>query len=209
VYGEKDEADLSAIANLGIPFWLAGSRGSAQGLADALSVGAAGVQVGTAFALCEESGLTQKLKDQILTKVLDDQLDVFTDPHASPTGFPFKLARLEGTNSEDLVYNARKRRCDLGYLRESFKKADGSIGYRCPAEPVDQFVQKGGSVEQTVGRKCLCNGLLANIGLPQIVDSSEEKSLVTIGDDIKNIGQFIKGNNRRFTAQDVISVLLS
>ena len=39
---------------------------------------------------------------------------VFTDPLASPTGFPFKVLGLEGTLSEPAVYARRERLCDLG-----------------------------------------------------------------------------------------------
>ncbi|HHT8911964.1 TPA: hypothetical protein ACT5CG_007306, partial [Burkholderia cenocepacia] len=47
VYGPKDVADLAAIARLGLPFWLAGGAGSPERVAEALEVGAAGVQSGT------------------------------------------------------------------------------------------------------------------------------------------------------------------
>ena len=62
------------------------------------------------------------------------------------------------------VAEARTRVCDLGLLRESYATPDGKIGYRCSAEPVANYVAKGGKVEETVGRKCLCNALMANIG---------------------------------------------
>lgn len=85
---------------------------------------------------------------------------------ASPTGYPFKAAQLEGTVSEHEVYLARPRICDLGYLREAFRTPAGTIDYRCAGEPVTVYVSKGGKVEDTVGRKCLCNALVANIGHP-------------------------------------------
>ena len=55
----------------------------------------------------------------------------------------------------------------LVYLRAPAEKADGSIVYRCASEPVHMYLKKGGTVEETVGRKCLCNALFANIGMPQ------------------------------------------
>ena len=51
--------------------------------------------------------------------------EVFTDPLASPTGFPFKVAQLEGTTSAANIYEERKRTCDLGYLREPYAAGDG------------------------------------------------------------------------------------
>ena len=55
-YGERDVPDLEAIRGLGLPFWLAGSYAEPDRLLEALEMGAAGIQVGTAFAFCEESG---------------------------------------------------------------------------------------------------------------------------------------------------------
>lgn len=208
IYGQRDEVDLAVIAELGVPFWLAGSTGSFQGLQDARRVGAAGIQVGTAFALCEESGLDRKIKNQVIDMALTQKLDIFTDPLASPTGFPFKVARLENTISEESVYLERVRRCDLGYLREPYKKADSTIGYRCSSEPIDQYIKKGGTVEQTANKKCLCNGLLSDIGLGQITAAgSVEKQLITVGDDAKNIQQYLKKGARTYSALDVIATL--
>ena len=56
-YGERDVVDLEKMKDHGLPFWLAGSSGSPEKLAEALDAGAAGIQVGTLFAYCEESGI--------------------------------------------------------------------------------------------------------------------------------------------------------
>jgi NAD(P)H-dependent flavin oxidoreductase YrpB (nitropropane dioxygenase family) len=144
LYGPRDAADLEKIRALGLPFWLAGSFGRPGKLAEALALGAAGIQVGTAFAFCEESGILPELRQQALALSRQGGMRVFTDPQASPTGFPFKMARLPGSLSEPEVYAARERICDLGYLRHPYRKEDGSIGYRCPAEPPDNYLRKGG-----------------------------------------------------------------
>jgi len=65
IYGERDVPDLAAINNLGLPFWLAGSRGDPEAVRDALSQGATGVQIGTPFAYCEESGFDSEIKRQV------------------------------------------------------------------------------------------------------------------------------------------------
>ena len=52
VYGERDLPDLEKIKALGLPFWLAGSYAQPQRFQEAMALGAAGVQVGTAFAFC-------------------------------------------------------------------------------------------------------------------------------------------------------------
>jgi nitronate monooxygenase len=209
IYGERDAVDLAKIRELGLPFWLAGGHGTAEGLDDALAAGAAGIQVGTAFAFCEESGLDARYKEHILKMALAGTASVFTHPVASPTGFPFKVARMEGSLSEEEDYLLRMRICDLGYLREAYRRDDASIGYRCPSEPSSTWAAKGGAASDTDGRRCLCNALLANIGFPQVRrDALKEKPLLTSGDDLAEIGRFLPLGASSYTAKDVVSKLL-
>lgn len=209
VYGERDSVDLDKIRELGLPFWLAGEYGSPQKVRAALDAGAAGVQVGTAFAFCAESGLRSDYKQALLKKAVDGLAKVFTDPLASPTGFPFKIAQLEGTLSDADVYSARPRICDLGFLREAFRAADGKIDYRCPGEPVTLYLSKGGKPENTAGRKCLCNALVANIGHAQVRNGKHvEQGLITSGDDLKHIARFLPAGKSSYHAEDVIGKLL-
>ena len=209
VYGERDRVDLAKLRELKLPFWLAGGYGSPEKLREALASGAAGVQVGTAFAFCAESALRNDYKQALLEKVVSGEARVATDPLASPTSFPFKIALLEGTMSEQEVYLARPRICDLGFLREAYRTAEGGIGFRCSAEPVSIYVSKGGNPEDTVGRKCLCNALVANIGHPQVRNGRyEEKGLVTSGDSLLDIRRFLPSNGSAYTAAEVVSQLL-
>jgi len=209
IYGERDRVDLVKMRELGVPFWLAGGYGTAEKLREALAAGATGVQVGTAFAFCIESGLRDDYKQALLKKAISGEARVFTDPLASPTGYPFKTAQLEGTVSEREVYLARPRICDLGYLREAYRTAAGTIDYRCPGEPVSVYLSKGGKVEDTVGRKCLCNALVANIGYPQVrAGKYVETGLVTSGDDLSEIPSFLPPNRPVYNAADVIAKLL-
>ena len=209
IYGQRDDAKLSAFRDIGLPFWLAGSFGSAEGLQYALDEGANGVQVGTAFALCEESGLLPEARHELIRKALAGEARVVTDPSASPTGFPFKVAELMGSLSDDSVYQQRRRVCDLGFLRQPYRQDDGTIGYRCPAEPVAAYVAKGGRAEDTVGRKCLCNALIANVGMPQrLLDGTDDKCLITMGDDLAEVGRFCPEGHVEYSAADVVRVLL-
>jgi nitronate monooxygenase len=210
IYGERDQVNIAELRTLGVPFWLAGGYGNAEKLREALSQGAAGVQVGTAFAFSRESGLRADLKKSLLAQAATGTGEVFTDPLASPTGFPFKVALLEDTYSDPEVAAARTRICDLGYLREPYTAPDGNIGYRCAAEPVANYVAKGGKVEETVGRKCLCNALLANIGHAQRrKNDAVEPPLVTIGDDLNTVVQFLAPGRESYSAADVVASLLS
>ena len=78
VYGERDRVNLAEMRELGVPFWLAGGFGNAEKLRDALDHGAAGIQVGTAFAFSEESGLRPDLKKQLLSQAVSGVGEVFT-----------------------------------------------------------------------------------------------------------------------------------
>lgn len=206
IYAGKDEVDLRKIAKLGLPYWLAGSYGHPERLAEALEQGATGVQIGTPFAFCEESGFTDEIKREVLDGVRNKTLEVFTDPLASPTGFPFKLVRLGNTLSTEEAYAERLRGCDLGYLRTAFKRDDGKVGYRCPAELACAYETKGGAREDTTGRRCLCNGLLANIGLEQTrPDGYVEKPMVTSGSDLSVLEPFVSNGRRTYSAADVIA----
>jgi nitronate monooxygenase len=209
VYGDRDVIDLAAIAEIGLPFWLAGSFAEPGRLQEARALGATGIQVGTAFAYCAESGLDETIKAQVLAKSSAGDVAVFTDPVASPTGFPFKVVPLEDTMSEETVYEKRTRVCDLGYLRTPYRREDGSVGWRCPAEPIADFVAKGGDEADTVGRKCVCNALLASIGMGQIQRNGEyERPLVTSGDDVAAVARFLPPGADTYSATDVIDYLL-
>ena len=209
IYTDRDLPDLERIRALGLPFWMAGSFAEPAQLAEALKLGAAGVQVGTAFAFCEESGLDPHLKRRVIEQVLSGNIEVLTDPLASPTGFPFKVVQLDGTLSEAATYERRERGCDLGYLRSAYRKPDGAIGYRCPAEPVQQYLRKGGQAADTCGRKCLCNGLLAAIGLGQAqANGYLEKPLLTAGESVRHIARFLRQDRRSYTAADVVHHLV-
>ena len=210
IYGERDQVDIAGFRAMGVPFWLAGGFGSPEKLREALEMGAAGVQVGTAFAFSNESGMRADLKKSLIGKALNGTGEVFTDPVASPTGFPFKVAQLEGTSSSFPIYQERKRVCDLGYLREPYAAGDDKIAYRCSAEPVENYVMKGGKAEDTVGRKCLCNALMANVGHQQTrKDGSVEPPLITVGDDLNTIVQYLKPGHDNYSAVDVVEALLS
>jgi nitronate monooxygenase len=206
LYGPRDEVDLAKVAELGLPFWLAGGTGRRGSVREALAAGANGIQVGTLFAYCDESGLADELKHGVLAHVDSGEVTVTTDPRASPTGFPFKVVSWPGAPGAGV---GRERTCDLGVLRVPYHTPEGKIGYRCAAEPVDSYVKKGGKAEDTVGRQCLCNGLMADIGLGQPRGNDmTEPPLVTSGDDLVALGDFL-GGRTRYSAGEVLDFLLA
>lgn len=210
VYGERDVVDAEKMRSFGVPFWLAGGYGHPERLRAALADGAAGIQVGTPFALCDESGMDSALKQRVLREACDGRASILTSSTVSPTGFPFKVVRVEETLSEECVYSARERVCDLRFLRTLFKKDDGSVGYRCPAEPVDDYISNGGDATDTEGRVCLCNALLATAGYPQRrEDGYAEPPIVTAGDDLASVSALVRADGSGYSAADVIRHILN
>lgn len=159
--------------------------------------------------MCDESGMSAALKKALWHKVLAKEVRVLTSAVASPTGFPFKVADLEGTLSDQNVYSARGRLCDSGFLRDLYSKADGSVGYRCPAEPIDDYVKKGGLAADAVNRICLCNGLATTAGFThRRKDGYVEPAIITGGDDLVTVAQFVRPGADSYSARDVVNSLL-
>jgi nitronate monooxygenase len=131
-------------------------------------------------------------------------VEVFTDPCASPTGFPFKIVE-----PLDSSQNKRVRRsCDLGVLRQAYLKKDQTIGYRCPSEPINDYLRKEGNPQDLTGRRCVCNGLMATIGLGQSLgEAKTEPALVTAGDSLNDLIPFLKEHSLCYRAADVIQML--
>ena len=215
VYGPRDDANLEALAAIGLPFWLAGGFGEPEMVKKAVDSGAAGVQVGTLFALSRESGLLPPLREELLHQLRAGTLEVRTEASASPTGFPFKVAQVRGTLSDGTDYDRRPRLCDLGYLRQPYARPNGQVGYRCPAEPVDVYVRKGGDATATAGAKCLCNALTADVGIGQRrKDGYVEEPMVTLGADLAGARRLDSehwlhgGNAAGWTATEAVAWLL-
>ena len=207
-FSELDEADLVKVAKTELPFWLAGGYGTPSALKRAKELGAVGIQVGSLFALAAESGFTNVIKSELFDLLAKEALHVKTDPYASPTGFPFKVVEIDGTLSEDVNFDNRSRNCDLGYLRTPFERPQGGIGYRCPGEPIKTFEFKGGTSEHNSRSKCLCNALMADIGLGQIrADGTTELPLVTFGSDLAGANELSKIYPKGWSANQVLEYL--
>jgi nitronate monooxygenase len=207
LYGPKDDMNFELLAaqlkrNGGHqPYWLAGNY--ATRLAEALSYGASGVQVGTPFAFCKDSMITPELKRQALIEILNGA-KAYTSARASPTGFPFKELLVTETLAFTKIYEERVRVCDLGHLVEIYEDPAGKLMTRCPAGPVKTYVQKGGNLEYTVGRKCLCNGLTSTIGLGM----PGEKPLITSGADFTAVKDLVAKHGMEYSVENVIDYIL-
>jgi NAD(P)H-dependent flavin oxidoreductase YrpB (nitropropane dioxygenase family) len=209
-FSEKDLADIEKVKAVGLPFWLAGGYGTPAKVKEARDMGAAGVQVGSLFALSRESGITDELRDEVLRGLNEGTLEIRTEPKTSATGFPFKVVEINGTATDSDVYEARTRKCDLGYLRSPFLRPDGGIGYRCSGEPINTFEFKGGAVGEAENVKCLCNALMANIGIGQVRwGTYHEPGLLTLGSDLSGAAELSAMHSGCWTSADVVEYLTS
>ena len=180
-------------------------------LREALAQGAAGVQVGTAFAFCEESGLREDYKQALLAKVSRRRRrSVFTDPLA----FAHGISVQSGTAGRH-CFGGGDVHCTAAHLRPRLSARAvphgdrrSRISLRLRAR--EPYLAKGGRQEDTVGRKCVCNALLANIGLAQVRNGKRtELALITAGDDLVSVGRFLRPGRVDYSAKDVIELLLT
>ena len=83
------------------------------------------------------------------------------------------------------------------------------MGYRCPAGPRKSYLSKGGTPEEAEGKQCLCNGLLATIGMGQTRRGTKVQPLVTWGEDMSFLQPILGDSKSQYTASDVIEYLQS
>lgn len=203
IYGERSNVNYQKLTDLGIPWWLAGSSASPQGLAEARAAGAKGIQFGSILALSDSSGMDPLLRQTIIRQWYCGKLRIRTDVLASPTGFPFKVAELDGTVSDIDVYEMRPRICNRHGLSMPHELLNGAIVYRCAAEPLEQYLLKGGKPEDAVGRRCLCNGLITTAGL----GDAQEPAIVTLGDDLSFLRHLVHREDGTYTVTEALNYL--
>ena len=170
-------------------------------------------------ALAQESGLKAEFRSAILNEFRQgtDEAELVLTTLFSPTGFPFKVAQLPGTLAEKDVYDSRPRVCDIGLLQQrGLSKADANgdrrLFQRCPAGPIDGFIQKRGLPINTENRRCLCNGLLAAVGLGQDSEKNsqrtEEPAIVTLGNHLDGARRLSHQGQTPYWVQDVVEDIL-
>jgi len=206
VYDEKDEADLERFRSMDDPFYLAGGFGTPEKLREAIRLGASGIQVGSLFSLTDESGYAPEDTRRIIRAIHQDRVEIRSDGRISPTGFPFSVLEMDGEPTAREESKARNRICDLGYLRTPFLDEHGNVRGRCPAEPVQNYVRKGGNREETEERACLCNALFANIDHPQQRKDGTEPQIFTGGERLSDLA-LGSTESPSYTVQDVIDYL--
>lgn len=218
-YGSMDEPDLGSICKVGIPFWMAGGYGNHDRLTMAIENGAQGVQVGSSFALAEESGIKPTYRTAIFNELKreTDVTSLVLTSQYSPTGFPFKVVQLPGTLADGEVYQNRTRVCDIGLLQQRgiYKQSENGtrrMFHRCPAATTEDYIKKRGLSQNAIDKRCLCNGLLSAVGLGQggmhNGEWSEEPAIVTLGNHLEGIRKLSRNGQYPYWARDVVNDVL-
>ena len=208
VYGERDRVELDKVRELGLPFWLAGGTGSPAALRaapggrcgghpgrDAVRL-LRGIRTGADGARRRRSQASRKIASACAP------IHVRRPPATRSRSWRSPAARGRTTRASASAISA--------ICARRTAMPNGKLGYRCAAEPVEAYVEKGGDVADTVGRRCLCNGLTANIGQAQRRASGDELPLVTSGDDLLAVRALAASTGGGgYSASDVIAHLLS
>ena len=143
----RDVLAYSTSEGLGIPVIPAGGVFTGGDAVTLLELGAAGVQVATRFAITEESGLPDDVKQEYFRA---DEQDVVVNM-ASPTGYAMRMLR-----QTPALNTGRKPNCEgLGYILDG--KGD------CPY--VDAYYQAGkgddGKQLAVKDKICICSEMVA------------------------------------------------
>lgn len=206
-FGDADDiaSYFDKVLALGVKVYVAGAFENGGNRCDYIEWrerGAWGLQVGSRFALCDESGMRRDVKDAVIARNNSPEAGVLTDLRLSPTGYPFKVIPLPGSAVDPEVDAARRRICNKGYLMhgETRTLPDGrtELAYVCPSMPARQYEKLGGDPADTEGRICLCNTLMSAAGF----DADREPPLITLGASGTHI-------TRRWSAREIIEDILT
>ena len=219
MYGVRDEADLAAIRAVHLPFWLAGGYGSQARLHEALAAGANGVQVGTVFALAEESGMKSEYRSAILAALKSGRGRRRSGAHdhllayrlffqGRPTGGHALgrrcLCRPTAHLRHRHLATARLQQAGRIWAAHAFPTLSGRPGGR--------YVKQRGLERNTDERRCLCNGLLSCVGLGQVKEIQgelvEEPAIVTLGNHLDGVRRLSRQGQTHYYVQDVVADIL-
>lgn len=206
------EDPIESFIELDAPIILAGGV-ARMGLRRAIEIGAAGIQVGSLFAVSRESGMAPAERGKAITMALQGTLEIVDDVDVSPTGYPFRTANIPHTAVDPETSGSMTRECPLSVLQTPYENSEGNIEYRCPADSIDKALPKfrgPKAVAKVMGARCLCRVLFASSGKGQenIQTGEKDVSLVTLGatapDDIRDI---VAQYGRPITAETVMKYI--
>lgn len=149
-----------ALANGDFPVIVAGGIFSHEDIVQwTKSRGADGVQIGSRFVVTNESRAIKEFKDMIIASKKGDV--IISEKPGSPCGLPFGLLR-HCPGLKQAMEKTRQPHCTKGFVSRKDEQGNYTI---C-------------SAKNGYDAYCICNGLLAAIG----IDSDGAEPLYTLGD---------------------------
>ena len=194
-----------------LPFWMAGDYATPENFRKFVSMSLNSSR-NIICLLKEESGLILSAQAKCFESdpnILLKVVGFFTDPRSSPTGFPFKATRFTDSLSEENLYLQRQRICDLGYLRHTYQKEDGSLGQRCPAEPIADYIKKVEQKKKLKDANAFAMLYSRISAWPKSSPLEKRTSLLTAGDDFESHSTSFKNGQQQFSSKDVVKYLFA
>jgi hypothetical protein len=174
---------------LGLPFWLAGGTGSPEALRRRSMPAPPGSRSARCSPTATSPAWSRRPSARSCAQRRSGDVDVLTDP----------ARRRPASRSRSCSSSTRTRR------RSSTRRASAcATSATCAPLPPRRWParlplrgragghvrEEGRRIEDTVGRKCLCNALMADIGHGQVRAGGElERPLLTSGDDLSSGGR--------------------
>jgi nitronate monooxygenase len=153
--------------------------------------------------------MREDLKRNLRSEIAAGNIEVRCSPDVSPSGYPFMLGQEKGTLSDKEIYekrNMNRPACKHGYLVQDYWKSDGSIGFRCSAEPVEIYKRKGGKEEDTKGKVCLCEGLIATVA----GHAGGDPAIITLGKDLSSVKEIMRNKeDGMYSAEEAVRYTFS
>lgn len=160
----------------GIPVIAAGGIYTNEDIHQFIQMGCVGVQMGTRFLATHESGASETYKKKLIECKKEDI--ILAEKYGSPCGMLFRVIK-DAPFYEEAVAQLRKPNCSKGYVLNKDLYCSSKVG------------------TETL---CICNGLLASIGL-----NPKEKELYTIGSNGYRIDKIISVKELMDELKDLIS----
>ncbi len=208
IYGLRDSPDLEQIRALGLPFWMAGSYGGEDRLQHALSLGASGIQVGTAFAFCEESGLPPRSRHRCGGE--PRKVASACSPTRSPRRPAFRSRSCRSRArfpSPTCMPLARASATSVTCARTTARKTARWVTGARPSR--SRITSTRAATEADIhGRKCLCNGLLSAVDTGRCATTAPSSRRSTRPATKRPKYKFVRPGHTSYTADDVIDRLL-
>ena len=192
VYGERDRVNMAELRALGVPFWLAGGYGSAGKAAR--GAGRRGGRAG-GNRVCLQPRIGHAGRPEAAApgpgRCRHGRGVYRSAGLAHRLSLQGGAARGHFVGSAN-VYEERKRVCDLGYLREPYAAGEARSATAAPRSRWTIMWPRAARSRTRWGANACATRCWPTSGYAQTrKDGAVEPALVTVGDDLNTIAQFL------------------